>query len=69
MTLPISKIILSVLSLALCAAAFAWGTWYVVGMFSETSYKVTATFLSLILLSNISAKICTHTIQHYGKSI
>ncbi len=63
------KIILTILALIACVALFAWGTWNAITIFHETSYKVVAVFLSMILLSNICAKICIHTIQHHGKNI
>jgi uncharacterized membrane protein (DUF373 family) len=68
MTIPRRTLIITILTLALCATVFGFATWRIAGLFTETSYKITALFLSLILLSNVMAKICTYTIKRHGTS-
>lgn len=65
MALSLKKVALPLLLLLVSAGFFTALTLYMVGLFSETSYKVVAVFLSLILVSNIAAKICIWAIKQH----
>ncbi len=66
MKIPKRPMIFLIVSAVACMAFFVWITLLVMGLFTETSYKITALFLSLILLSNILAKLCINTISKHG---